>query len=56
MRKKRFKSKKIERPIYVRNVDEIFNKKKQIKHTVKVNIYYQRHREMIEIDVIGRQK
>jgi len=56
VRKKRFKSKKIERPIYVRNVDEIFNKKEQIKHTVKVNIYYQRHREMIEIDVIGRQK
>ena len=55
MRKKRFKSKKIKRPIYIRNVNGIFNKKKQIKHTVKVNIYYQRYKEMIEIDIIGRQ-
>jgi len=29
-RKQRFKLKKIERPIYIRNVDRIFNKKKPI--------------------------
>jgi len=48
--------KKTEKPIYVRNVDEMFNKKKLIEHPVKVNIYYQEHEERIEIDVIGRQK
>jgi len=42
--------------IYVRNVDTLFNKKKPIKHTVEVNIYYQRYREKMEINVIGGQK
>jgi len=55
-RKQGFKLKKIERPIYVRNVDNSFNKEKPIKHTVEVNIYYQEHRERMEIDVIGGQK
>jgi len=55
-RKQGFKLKKIERSIYVRNVDNSFNKEKSIKHTVEVNIYYQGHRERMEIDVIGRQK
>ena len=53
VRKQGFKLKKIERSIYVRNVDRTFNKKKLIKNTVKVNIYYQEHRERTEIDVIG---
>jgi len=48
--------KKIERPIYIRNVNETFNKKRLIKNTVEVNIYYKRYREGIEIDVIGGQK
>lgn len=39
VKKKRFKLKKIERLIYVRNIDGIFNKKGKIKHTVEVNIY-----------------
>jgi len=55
-RKQRFKLKKIERLIYVRNVDGTFNKKGPIEHTVEVNIYYQRHRERMEIDVIEGQK
>ena len=55
-RKQRFKLKKIERPIYVRNVDSLFNKERPIEHMVEVNIYYQGHRERIEIDVIGDQK
>jgi len=55
-RKQGFKLKKIERLIYVRNVDGSFNKKRPIKHTVKVNIYYQGYRERTEIDVIGEQK
>ena len=55
-KKQRFKLKKIERPIYVRNMDGMFNKEEPIKHTVKVNIYYQRYRKRTEIDVIGGQK
>jgi len=55
-RKQRFKLKKIERPIYVKNVNSSFNKKGLIKHMVEVNIYYQGHRERMEIDVIGKQK
>jgi len=48
--------KKIENPIYVRNVDGTFNKKGPIENMVKVNIYYQGHRERMKIDVIGGQK
>ena len=55
-KKQRFKLKKIERPIYVRNMDSSFNKEEPIEHTVEVNIYYQGHRERMEIDVIGDQK
>jgi len=51
-RKQRFKLKKIENPIYVRNVDGTFNKEGPIENTVEVNIYYQDHREKTEIDVI----
>ena len=55
-RKQRFKFKKMKRPIYIRNVDETFNKKRPIKNTVEINIYYQRHRKRMEIDVIRGQK
>ena len=55
-RKQEFKLKKIERLIYVRKVDSFFNKKGQIEYIVKVNIYYQGHRERAEIDMIRGQK
>ena len=55
-RKQRFKLKKLERPMHVRNVDSLLNKEKSIEHTVEVNIYYQRHRERTKIDVIEGQK
>ena len=55
-RKQRFKLKKIEKPIYIRNMDRMFNKKEPIENTVKVNIYYQRHRERMEINIIEEQK
>ena len=50
--------KKIKKPIHVRNVDKMFNKEGPIEYIVEVNIYYQRHRERmeIEIDVIEGQK
>ena len=51
-RKQRFKLKKIERLIYVRNVNGSLNKKKSIEHMVEVNIYYQGHKERIVINVI----
>jgi len=40
----------------MRNVDGSFNKEEPIEHIVEVNIYYQRYRERIKIDVIGGQK
>ena len=54
VRKQRFKLKKIERLIYIRNIDGSLNKKGPIKHIVEINIYYQRHRERTEIDMTGR--
>ena len=55
-RKQRFKLKKIKRLIYMRNIDSSFNKEGPIEHTVEMNIYYQGHRERMEIDVIREQK
>ena len=55
-RKQGFKLKKLDRPMYVRNVNGSLNKERPIKHMVEVNIYYQGHRERMEIDIIGGQK
>jgi len=55
-RKQGFKLKKLDRPMYVRNIDGSLNKEGPIEHMVEVNIYYQGHRERTEIDVIGGQK
>jgi len=55
-RKQGFKLKKLDKPMYVRNVNSLLNKEGPIKHMVEVNIYYQGHRERTEIDVIGGQK
>jgi len=55
-RKQGFKLKKIEKPISIRIMDETFNKEGLIENTVKVNIYYQGHRERIKINAIGGQK
>ena len=56
VRKQGFKLKKIERSIYVRNIDGSFNKVELIEHMIEVNIYYQKHKERTEIDVIREQK
>jgi len=48
--------KKIERPIYIRNIDRMFNKEGSIEHTVEVNIFYKRHKKRTKIDVIEGQK
>ena len=39
-KKQGFKLKKINKPIYIRNIDETFNKEKLIKNVVEMNIYY----------------
>jgi len=54
-RKKNFK-KKLDRPIYMRNMNSTFNHKGQIEHIVKVELFYRGHKERMEIDVIGGQK
>jgi len=48
--------KKIEKSIYIRNIDGFFNKEGPIEHTVEVNIYYQGYVERTEINVIRDQK
>ena len=55
-KKQKFKLKKIKRPIYMRNVDGTFNKEKLIENTVKVNIFYQGHKERTKIDLISKKK
>ena len=55
-RKQGFKLNKIERLIYIRNVNGFFNKKRLIEYIVEVNIYYQRYKERMEINVIREQK
>jgi len=55
-KKQGFKLKKLERPMNVRNVDGSLNKERPIEYTVEVNIYYQGHRERMEINVISGQK
>ena len=55
-KKQGFKLKKLERLMNVRNVDGSLNKEGLIEYTVEVNIYYQGHRERMEINVIGGQK
>ena len=55
-RKQEFKLKKIERLIYIRDMDGTFNKERPIEYIVEVNIYYQGYKERTEIDIIGGQK
>jgi len=51
-RKQEFKLKKIEKPIYIRNVNSTFKKKWPIEHILEVNISYKDHRKKTEIDMI----
>jgi len=55
-RKQGFKLKRLERLMYIRNMNSSLNKEGMIEHIVEVNIYYQGYRERTEIDVIGGQK
>ena len=42
--------------MHIRNMNISLNKEGPIENTVEVNIYYQEHRERMEINVIGGQK
>ena len=55
-RKHKFRRTKLERPIYVRNMDGILNYMRPIMDTVEVEIYFKGHKERTSIDVIEGQK
>ena len=55
-RKHKFKRTKLERPVYVRNVDGTLNYMEPIVDTVEVEIFFKGHKERTSIDVIGSQK
>ena len=55
-RKNKFKTKRLERPIYMRNIDGTFNYEGPIEYTVEVELFFKEHKERTSIDVIGGQK
>jgi len=55
-RKNKFKKKKLERPIYVRNMDSTLVHKGPIEYMVELKLFYKEHKERTEIDVIEGQK
>jgi len=55
-RKHRFRRMKLERSIYVRNVDGMLNYAGPIVDTVEVEIYFKKHKERTLINMIGGHK
>ena len=53
-KKHKFKRMKLERPVYVRNVNSTLNYVGPIVNTVEVEIFFKGHKERTLIDVIGR--
>ena len=56
VRKHKFRRTKLERPIYVRNMNGMLNYAEPIVDTVEVEIYFKEHKKRILIDVIRGQK
>ena len=54
--KHRFRRMRLEKLIYVRNINGMLNYMGLIIDTVEVEIYFKRHKERTLIDVIGDQK
>jgi len=52
-RRHKFKRMKLERPVYVRNVDGMLNYARLIVDTVEMEIFFKGHKERTLIDVIG---
>ena len=55
-KKYRFRRIKLERLIYMRNVNRTLNYTEPMVNTVEVEIFFKRHKERTLIDVIGGQK
>ena len=55
-RKHKFRRTKLERPVYVRNVDSTLNYAGPIVDTVEVEIFFKGHKERISINVIEGQR
>ena len=55
-KKHRFRRRKLERPVYMRNVDSMLNYVGSIVDTVEVEIFFKGHKERMSIDVIEGQK
>ena len=53
VRKHKFKRTKLERPIYVKNIDKTFNYAGPIVDIVEVEYFFKRHKKRTWIDVIG---
>ena len=53
-RKNKFKKKKLNRSIYVRNIDSIFNHEELIQYKVEVELFYREYKEKMEINTINR--
>jgi len=56
VRRHKFKRTKLERPVYVRNVNGMLNYVGPIVDTVEVEIFFKGHKERMSIDVIEGQK
>jgi len=48
VRKNKFKKRKLERPIYMRNVDRIFNYEGLIGYMVEVELFYKGYKKRME--------
>ena len=55
-KKHRFRRRKLERPVYVRNVDGMLNYMGPTVDIVEVEIFFKGHKERMSIDMIGDQK
>jgi len=55
-RKNKFRKKKLDKLIYMRNVNSIFNHEEPIEHTVEVELFYKGYKKRTEINMIGGQK
>ena len=55
-KKHKFKRTKLERPVYVRNVDSMLNYAGPIVDMVKVEVFFKGHKKRTLINVIGGQK
>ena len=55
-RKNKFKMRRLRRPIYMRNIDSIFNYEGLIEHIVEVELFFKGYKKRMSIDVIRGQK